>query len=59
MKIKDLVLEEVMNVNYMHCLNHLMAMEIATHMQMHLAMVLHLMLQVKTCLQTKRMEISQ
>jgi hypothetical protein len=58
-KIQDLVLVEVLTVNYMHYMNHLMAMEIASHMQMNLAMVLHLMLQEKTCLQTKRMEVSQ
>jgi hypothetical protein len=36
-----------------------MALEVATHMQMNLAMVFHLMLQEKTCLQTKRMEVSK
>jgi hypothetical protein len=43
----------------MHGKNHLMAMENATQMQINPDMVLHLMLQEKTCLQTKRMENSQ
>ena len=54
----DLAFKEVLTMNYLHLLNHLMEIPIARHMQMNLVTV-SVMKVARTCSLTRRMETSQ
>ena len=58
-KIKVHASQEVVVVNYLYCMNHLMMMIIAVHMQIYLVMISQWMVLVSTYSLTRRMDSSQ